>query len=136
LVSGCEVIVSSGHQDLDSVTCDLISKRAVFDPATNRRGKKVAGVYQNSVLWRIPESVDLPKPGQITMVYVVEPDGSVSSCKFTTDIEMPEGYDGCGKPPMFEPRRDANGNPIRVRVVTSNVVKIFKLPSAAGAPAK
>jgi TonB family protein len=126
-VIGCEILVSSGHKDLDDTTCELIKQRALFDPATTKRGKKTAGIYQNSVLWRIPDTADLPKAGLTTMVYVVEADGQVSSCKFTTDIAMPDGFDGCGKPPVFEPRRDENGNPIRVRVVASTVVKIFKL---------
>jgi protein TonB len=134
-VTGCEVLVSSGHKDLDDATCDLISQRALFDPATTKRGKKVAGIYQNSVLWRIPDTADLPKPGQTTIVFVVETDGRVSSCKFTANIELPEGFDGCGKPPIFEPRRDENGNPIRVRVVTSTVVKLYKLPTAGVVPA-
>lgn len=129
-VTGCEIIVSSGHEDLDETTCTLIRQRALFDPATSRRGKKAAGMYQNSVLWRIPDTFDLPKSGQSTMNYVVEMDGRVSSCKFNSDVSLPDGFDGCAKPPLFEPRRDENGNPIRVRVVTSTVVKIFKLPSA------
>jgi TonB family protein len=136
-VTGCEVLVSSGHDDLDEATCELISERALFDPATNRRGKKVAGIYQNSVLWRIPDSIDLPKPGLVTMVYVVEADGRVSSCKYNTDIDVPEGYDGCAKPPLFAPRLDEKGVPIRVRVVMSTVVKVFKLTPAVGdVPAK
>jgi TonB family protein len=124
----CTVIVSSGHQDLDDAACDAVTRRAIFEPATDKKGRKVKGFYQNSVSWRIPSSIDLPKSGQFTMAYVVDRDGSVSDCKFDTNIETPPNFDVCDKAPTFEPRRDEKGNPVRVRVVTSTVTKIYKLP--------
>jgi TonB family protein len=128
-VSKCTVIVSSGHDDLDKATCGYVTERAIFDPATDKKGRVVAGVYQNSVMWRIPNSIDLPKAGQSTMVFVVEADGTVSDCKFETTIDLPPGFDPCKDKPVFEPRRNEAGEPIRVRVVSSNVTKIYRIPS-------
>jgi TonB family protein len=128
-VSSCTVIVSSGHKDLDDATCEYVSKRALFDPATDKRGRKVTGVYQNRVSWRIPNSIDLPKTGQFTMVFEVDAEGNVTSCKYDTTMELAPGYDACSQKPTFDPRKDANGNPIAVRVVTSTVTKIYKLPT-------
>lgn len=51
----CLITRSSGHDVLDKATCDLISKRARFEPARNSKGDKVAGSYSSSVLWQLPE---------------------------------------------------------------------------------
>jgi TonB family protein len=128
-VTKCTVIVSSGHDDLDAAACDFVTTRALFDPAKDKRGKVVAGNYQNSVLWRIPNAIDLPKIGQSTITFVVEIDGTMSDCKFETTVDVPASFDPCAAKPVFEPRRNEAGEPIRARVVTSNVVRIFKLTS-------
>lgn len=126
-VTKCSITVSSGHDDLDQATCDYVTTRAIFEPATDKKRKVVNGIYQNSVTWRIPKAIDLPKVGQSTIVYVVEADGTVSDCKFDTTVELPPGFEGCANPPQFEPRRNDAGEAIRVRVVTSNVTKIFRI---------
>jgi TonB family protein len=128
-VTKCTIIVSSGHDDLDQAACDYVTDRAIFDAATDKKGRVVVGAYQNSVTWRIPSAIDLPKAGQSTIVFVVEADGTVSDCNFETTVEMPEGFDGCAEPPQFEPRRNEAGEAIRVRVVSSDVTKIFRIKS-------
>ena len=52
-VSDCQITVSSGHPELDRATCDLVSKRARFEPARNDKGDKVSGTYSNAVRWKI-----------------------------------------------------------------------------------
>ena len=126
-VTKCTIIVSSGHDDLDDAACDYVTARAIFEPATDKKRKAVNGVYQNAVSWRIPTAIDLPKAGQSTMVYVVEADGTVSDCKFDTTIELPPSVQVCANPPQFDPRRNAAGQAIKVRVVTSTVTKIFRV---------
>ncbi len=126
-VTKCTIIVSSGHDDLDQAACEYVTARAIFDPATDRKRKMVDGAYQNSVTWRIPNAIDLPKTGQSTLVYVVEADGTVTNCKFETTVDLPPGFDGCANPPQFEPRRNEAGEAIRVRVVASDVTKIFRI---------
>ena len=50
----CLITKSSGHDALDQATCDLISKRARFEPAKNSKGEKVSGIYASSVRWQLP----------------------------------------------------------------------------------
>lgn len=51
----CLITKSSGHDALDQATCELISKRARFEPARNSKGDKVGGTYSSSVRWQLPE---------------------------------------------------------------------------------
>lgn len=51
----CLITKSSGYGALDQATCDLISKRARFEPAKNSKGEKVSGTYASSVRWQLPE---------------------------------------------------------------------------------
>lgn len=53
-VTDCTVTTSSGWSGLDRATCDRISSRARFDPATNSDGDRVAGTFSGAVTWRIP----------------------------------------------------------------------------------
>lgn len=53
-VKACEIVKSSGHKRLDDATCNLVSHRARFDPATDKNGEKVVGTYSNSVRWVLP----------------------------------------------------------------------------------
>jgi protein TonB len=53
-VSACEVVRSSGHPGLDKATCEAVTARARFEPATDETGAKVVGTYSNSVRWQIP----------------------------------------------------------------------------------
>jgi protein TonB len=54
-VTGCSIISSTGHEQLDQATCALIQKRAKFDPARDDRGNPTTGTYRNSITWRLPE---------------------------------------------------------------------------------
>jgi protein TonB len=53
-VKACEIVRSSGHKRLDEATCNLVTRRARFDPATDKNGDKVVGTYSNSVRWVLP----------------------------------------------------------------------------------
>lgn len=54
-VSGCTVTGSTGHSELDTATCQLVSKRARFEPARGPSGEPVAGTYNGAVMWTLPE---------------------------------------------------------------------------------
>ena len=54
-VSACVVTASSGFPGLDAATCDKVSRRARFEPATDGAGAKITGAYAGSVRWVIPE---------------------------------------------------------------------------------
>lgn len=75
VVTNCTVTESSGHADLDEVTCSNVSKRATFYPAQDKKGRPVEGSYANRVRWQIPVMASnasfpilrdsLPRPPQI-----------------------------------------------------------------------
>ncbi|MEO9131190.1 MAG: energy transducer TonB [Sphingomonas sp.] len=50
-VSGCKVIETSGHAELDAATCPLILKRFRFDPARDARGKRIAQYVEDEQVW-------------------------------------------------------------------------------------
>ena len=54
-VDSCRVTRSTGHDVLDDATCNFISRRARFEPATDTSGAEVAGTYQGRIDWRLPE---------------------------------------------------------------------------------
>jgi protein TonB len=53
-VTGCDVISSSGHSDLDSVTCRILSSRARFTPARDSNGNPTSDTFTQRVTWRLP----------------------------------------------------------------------------------
>jgi protein TonB len=54
-VDGCTITGSSGHDELDKATCDLITRRARFDAAKDENGARTGGSYAGSVRWDLPE---------------------------------------------------------------------------------
>lgn len=65
------------------------------------------------------------------MSFVVDKDGTVSGCKVDNNVDYGPNFDPCKALQGFEPRLDDQGQPIRVRVVNSNVTRIFQLPDGA-----
>ncbi len=53
-VSDCMITTSSGHADLDQVTCSSVTRRAIFYPAQDKKGAPTTGKYSNRVRWQIP----------------------------------------------------------------------------------
>ena len=51
-VTGCRIIRSSGHADLDAATCTSIRKRARFAPALDKAGKPMASPYIFTTRWQ------------------------------------------------------------------------------------
>lgn len=54
-VTGCTVTQSSGHPGLDAATCRNVARRARFDAASDAAGEKVAGTYDGTIRWVIPQ---------------------------------------------------------------------------------
>jgi TonB family protein len=61
LVSGCEVLSSSGSSALDEATCSIMQARARFSPARDGAGRAVADRVQARLRWVLP--VEEPEPG-------------------------------------------------------------------------
>ncbi len=140
-VSACLITVSSGWSALDEATCRLISERARFSPATDRKGRAVAGTYSNRVRWVIPKDRRNPQAGLVVFSALVAPDGTVSDCK----IEKAEGSATaeakvgplvpCPMPALEHGYTDADGNPVYKLFRRSERVELLTVPPPA-APAK
>jgi TonB family protein len=55
VVASCRITGSSGSSVLDEATCVNVTKRARFQPATDKNGKPISSTYANRVTWRIPD---------------------------------------------------------------------------------
>lgn len=53
-VRSCTITGSSGHAELDRATCDLVTRRARFEPARGVDGSRAPGSYSSAVSWQIP----------------------------------------------------------------------------------
>lgn len=54
-VAGCTITGSSGHAELDKATCDLVTRRARFEPARDGAGARIGGRYSGAVSWVLPD---------------------------------------------------------------------------------
>ena len=54
-VDSCSITRSTGHSELDTATCALLTRRARFEPARDGAGNTTAGTFASSVEWRIPD---------------------------------------------------------------------------------
>lgn len=54
-VQSCTVTASSGFPGLDKATCDNVSRRARFEPATDSSGNRITGTYSSRIRWQIPQ---------------------------------------------------------------------------------
>src|SRR5688500_1715134 len=80
MVTGCTVTSSSGSAILDSTTCRLISERARFTPARDRKGRPVADGATARIVWRIKEGSGLMpfEPALFAVTVRASPAGEVS----------------------------------------------------------
>ncbi len=53
-VTDCRITASSGSSSLDAQTCNLVTRRARFTPATDDAGNIVMGTHQQRITWRLP----------------------------------------------------------------------------------
>jgi TonB family protein len=128
--TACTVTQSSGRDDLDQATCQLIRERARFEPAKDSHGKPVAATYANSVRWAIPQARPAPMPGELVTSLVVEKDGTVSACTVekATGLFEPSRAQVCERTPTYDPILDADGNPVRKRIRTSMKIEQEDVP--------
>lgn len=118
-VSACQVTVSSGVASLDDATCNLITVRALFDPARDRKGKAIASTYRNRVVWKMNDPHPAILPGRYSNSFVVEVDGTVSDCRVEGTrmdaAQIEKAQRACARERM-EAYTDESGNPVRRRV--------------------
>lgn len=53
--TNCVIVKSSGYPRLDKATCDLVTRRARFNPATDKDGAPAKGTFKNKMNWVIPK---------------------------------------------------------------------------------
>ena len=54
-VESCTITRSSGFERLDAATCRNVERRAKFEPARDSSDRPVAGRYESSVRWVLPQ---------------------------------------------------------------------------------
>lgn len=131
-VSGCEIGQSSGDADLDRATCDLLTERGKFSPATDAQGHATTGRYTSSVRWQIPGSDGIhppsPQPSALTLSFDVETDGRMTGCR----IEHAEGEAAyfkaenlpCNQDKVVSPYLGPDGKPVKRHVVVISQVRV------------
>lgn len=93
----CTVTESSGFEDLDARTCELVMMRARFKPPVNAAGDRIESTYANRIRWVLP-SGDQFRPGQLPKFVaeaVVGRDGLIASCEV---IQRNEIFNRMGNP--------------------------------------
>ncbi|WP_233503605.1 energy transducer TonB [Sphingomonas psychrotolerans] len=100
-VTQCEVTESSLSKPLDEQTCNLLTRRARFAPATDASGRKVAGQYRLSTPWGL-EKEHQPRTAVEAVLQVAE---------------LPSGYD---RPVKVQLVYYAAGAPRDCAVMTSS----------------
>ena len=139
-VSDCKVTIGSGWEVLDEAACRIVSERARFSPALDKRGRAIAGTYANRIRWVIPKEQRLPKDGLAVTTITVTPDGKISDCRVVTadgdaatqmtvgplttcpTVTLPHGY------------VDANGKPVAKLLRYSYRIEVLDLPVGNPAP--
>ena len=56
MVATCSVKTSSGTAALDEGTCAVAREHGRFNPATDRKGRPIAGTYVMPVAWKLPDT--------------------------------------------------------------------------------
>lgn len=129
-VTACAIMASSGSSDLDEATCRLVTQRAVFHPALDRKGKPTTGAYQNRVRWVLRKPIAV-MPAHRKMDHFVETDGSSSGCEEWVDgkpVDPQSSRSPCKANAKFKPFLDVNGQPVRKRVRTTIDIAVSDAP--------
>lgn len=96
-IAACTVASSSGSAELDAVTCDLLSKRARFEPARDENGQPVDSTYSGQMTWRIPKDAEgfQVRPFSVVVDFDVGADGTVKNCHARAVPELPATQNPC-----------------------------------------
>jgi TonB family protein len=100
-VTQCAVTESSLSQPLDEQTCNLLTRRTRFAPATDANGRKIAGEYRLSTPWGL-EKEHQPRTAIDAVLQVAE---------------LPRGYD---RPAKVQLVYYAAGRPDDCAIMTSS----------------
>ncbi len=140
-VSACLVVASSGSAVLDEATCRLLTRRALFSPATDRKGKVVSATYSSSIRWQIPQDKANPLPGEVVSSVLVSPEGQPILCqieKLSGDEANRKdiGPQPCPSTALDHPYTDAQGNPVAKRIRYTIRIEVLDVDPAEVAAAE
>jgi TonB family protein len=129
----CFVEATSGLPKLDSLTCELVMKRARFKPAKWNDDKPAFAIYRRNVLWADGDSFDYSRPIDVEVSvdrlprhvhspvavgvrFAVSADGTRSSCEAADKDANPALASIACQQVLASypaiPARDANRNPV------------------------
>ena len=78
--SRCVVTASSRSSSLDAATCRILTERAGFAPALDRRGKPTIDRYSQRITWRIPAAVPIPFANMTNAMVMTVPLSGEPAC--------------------------------------------------------
>lgn len=82
-VTGCTIAISSGSDILDETTCKVMSARARFSPAKDRKGRPVPDHISRRITWRLPNAEDMrlsDYPMRFKAELIIDEAGLVEDC--------------------------------------------------------
>ena len=140
-VAACTVMASSGSAALDSATCQLLTRRYRYRPAT-RGGVPVASSMTRRITWRLPEDPVIQfAQGRFTWTVTASPAGT-TACELSLDgtafRELDEG--NCRVPVeawlVDEGELEPGHPPVRVTQILSLLPQgeTLTLPRLPGTP--
>jgi TonB family protein len=138
-VSDCEITRTSGYPVLDETTCSLLKRRALFAPAEDEQGVKIASSWSSRFHWELPTTRSpLASWVQVTR-YRIDASGGVTDCTMKLFGPMPASFIGniCDRPPVS--LRDAakwGDKPVWIELRTLHLVDRSRLrfPPSTGEP--
>ena len=122
---GCTIVETSGFEELDARTCEVVTDRARFRPPLNDKGEQVESTYTNRVRWVLPNG-DQFRPGQLPKFIVesiIETTGVISSCVVTqrSDVfaTMPSPCRQILGRQAYDPAEHPESARLKMRIVTT-----------------
>ena len=125
-VATCAIKGSSGTAALDEGTCAIARERGRFDPATDRKGRPVAGEYVLPVRWQLPDTpppaldaATLPPHRAFVVEVAISAEGTVASCKVIDAMGLDKNVDPCAGRTIGQRAAvvQRDGHPVAYRVV-------------------
>lgn len=131
--TACEITRTSNSAELDQTTCDLMIKRARFEPATDASGHPIASTYRSSVRWQIPpqENSPIPPSGKTMIAFDILPDGTQANCTQTREGGLSDPafkVDLCAQRSHFVVPLNPAGQPVKKHVVFETSVTTTDVP--------
>lgn len=91
-VSHCMILGNESPPELGVGTCLLFRDLARFDPARDRKGRPVAGIYRRQVKWVLqPHEPGPVEERHSRLIYAFASDGAVAGCR--SEVSRPEPRD-------------------------------------------